>query len=276
VGISSTTVNAGSVNNTGWEFELGWQDTIGDFHYSINGNFSTLKNRVTYLEPSVGHQKGSSFGNMKFSTWFEEGYPVWYFRGYQYAGINPENGKADYYAADGSLTQSPVDADMGYMGSALPPITFGLTIHMDWKGLDFTLFGTGAAGHQLMPCVYRVDHMNINALTYFYNESGKSIPKIENMWDSKEFWSSSAVVFAGDFFKIKQIQLGYSLPKKWLKKIFISDLRFYASMDDWFVITKYPGFDPETASTGSSSGMGLDKGSYPNAKKLMFGVNLTF
>jgi len=275
VGVSSTTVNAGSVNNTGWEFELGWQDNIGDFHYSINGNFSTLKNRVTYLDPSVGHQKGSSFGNMKFSTWFEEGYPVWFFRGYQYAGIG-EDGKANYYAADGSITQSPVDADMGYMGSALPPITFGLTIHMDWKGLDFTLFGTGAAGHQLMPCVYRVDHMNINALTYFYNESGKSIPKIENMWNSKEFWSSSAVVFAGDFFKIKQIQLGYSLPKKWLKKIFIDNLRVYASMDDWFVITKYPGFDPETASTGSSNGMGLDKGSYPNAKKLMFGVNLTF
>ena len=275
VGVSSTTVNAGSVNNTGWEFELGWQDNIGDFHYSINGNFSTLKNRVTYLDPSVGHQKGSSFGNMKFSTWFEEGYPVWFFRGYQYAGIG-EDGKANYYAADGSITQSPVDADMGYMGSALPPITFGLTIHMDWKGLDLTVFGTGAAGHQLMPCVYRVDHMNINALTYFYNESGKSIPKIENMWNSKEFWSSSAVVFAGDFFKIKQIQLGYTLPKKWLKKIFIDNLRVYASMDDWFVITKYPGFDPETASTGSSNGMGLDKGSYPNAKKLMFGVNLTF
>ena len=276
VGVSSTTVNAGSVNNTGWEFELGWQDTIGDFHYSINGNLSTLKNKVTYLEPSVGHQKGSSFGNMKFSTWFEEGYPVWFFRGYQYAGINPENGKADYYAADGSLTQSPVDADMGYMGCALPPVTFGLTIHLDWKGLDFTLFGTGAAGHQLMPCVYRVDHMNINALTYFYEEAGKSIPKIENMWNSKEFWSSSAVVFPGDYFKIKQIQLGYTLPKKLTKKILIDNLRLYVSMDDWFVFTKYPGFDPETASTGSSTGMGLDKGSYPNAKKLMFGVNVTF
>ncbi len=276
VGISSVTVNAGSVNNTGWEFELGWQDTVGDFHYSINGNLSTLKNKVTYLEPSVGHQKGSSFGNMKFSTWFEEGYPVWYFRGYQYAGINPENGKADFYAADGSLTQSPVDADMGYMGSALPPLSFGATLRLDWKGIDFTVFGSGAAGHQLMPCVYRVDHMNINSLTYFYEESGKSIPKIENMWNSKEFWSSSAVVFKGDYFKIKQIQLGYTLPKKFLRRISIDDLRVYASMDDWFVFTKYPGFDPETASTGSTSGMGLDKGSYPNAKKLMFGVNISF
>ena len=275
VGISRHTVNAGSVNNTGWEFELGWQDSIGDFHYSINGNLSTLKNKVTYLEPSVGHQKGSDFGNMKFSTWFETGYPVWFFRGYQYAGVNAENGKPDYYAADGSLTQAPVDADMGYMGSALPPVSFGLTLHMDWKGLDFTVFGTGAAGHQLMPCVYRVDHSQINSLVYFYEECGKSLPKIENIL-TKEFWSSSAVVFRGDFFKIKQIQLGYTLPQKWTKKIMISNLRVYASMDDWFVITKYPGFDPETASTSSSSGMGLDKGSYPNAKKLMFGINVSF
>ena len=280
VGISSTTVNAGSVNNHGWEFELGWQDNVGDFHYSINGNFSTLKNMVTYLEPSVGHQKGSSFGNMKFSTWFEEGYPVWFFRGYQYAGIG-EDGKALYYTAPDEngvvgTTDAPVDADMGYMGSALPPLSFGLTLHMDWKGLDFTMFGTGAAGHQLMPCVYRVDHMNINSLVYFYEESGKSIPKIENMWNSKEFWSSSAVVFKGDFFKIKQIQLGYTLPKRWTKRILLDNLRFYVSMDDWFVFTKYPGFDPETASTGSSTGMGLDKGSYPNAKKLLFGVNVSF
>ena len=95
-------------------------------------------------------------------------------------------------------------------------------------------------------------------------------------WDQKEFWSSSAVVFKGDYFKIKQIQLGYTLPKKLTKKILIDSLRLYVSMDDWFVFTKYPGFDPETASTGSSQGMGLDKGSYPNAKKLLFGVNVSF
>jgi hypothetical protein len=212
---------------------------------------------------------------MKFSTWFEEGYPVWYFRGYQYAGIGAD-GKANYYDKDGGITQAPVDADMGYMGSALPPLNYGLTLHMDWRGIDFTLFGTGAAGHQLMPCVYRVDHSQINSLVYFYEECGKSLPKIENIWSSKEFWSSSAVVFPGDYFKIKQIQLGYTLPAKWTKRIMIENLRFYASMDDWFVFTKYPGFDPETASTGSSTGMGLDKGSYPNAKKLLFGVNVSF
>ena len=280
VGIGSTIVNAGSVNNTGWEFELGWQDTIGDFHYSINGNFSTLKNMVTYLEPSVGRQPGTSFGNLKFRTYFEEGYPVWYFRGYRYAGMD-EDGKALFYTAPNeqgevSTTKAPTDDDMGYMGSALPTMNYGLTIRMDWKGLDFSVFGTGAAGHQLMPCVTRVDHMQINGLTYFYENCGKTLPKLENIWNNKEFWSSSAAVFRGDYFKVKQIQLGYTLPKKVLNKVMISNLRVYASMDDWFVITKYPGFDPETASTGSTSGMGLDKGSYPNAKKLMFGVNISF
>ena len=83
-------------------------------------------------------------------------------------------------------------------------------------------------------------------------------------------------MFKGDFFKIKQIQLGFTLPSSISKKILVRDLRAYVSMDDWFVFTKYPGFDPETATTGSNTGSGLDKGTYPNAKKLLFGVNISF
>jgi len=275
VGISSTTVNAGSVNNHGFEFELGWQDTVGDFHYSINANLSTLSNKVTYLEPSVGHITGSGFANYKLETYFEEGYPVWYLRGFEYAGIG-EDGKAQFYDKDGNITNAPVDADLKYIGSALPPVSYGATIQMEWKGIDLTIFGTGAAGHQLVPCVYRTQHSQINSLTWYYENAGKTIPSIANMWTDVNFWSSSATLFRGDYFKIKQIQLGYTLPSKWTKKIFISNLRFYVSLDDYIVFTKYPGFDPETASTGSTSGSGLDKGSYPNAKKALFGVNITF
>jgi hypothetical protein len=91
-----------------------------------------------------------------------------------------------------------------------------------------------------------------------------------------DFWSSSANLFKGDYFKIKQIQLGYTLPKNISQKILLSSLSIYVSMDDWFTFTKYPGFDPETVSTGANNGMGLDKGSYPNAKKLLIGVNIMF
>ena len=275
VGIGSTTVNAGAVNNRGFEFELGWQDTVGDLHYSINANLSTLENKVTYLEPSVGHQSGTGFANYKLKTYFETGYPVWYLRGFKYAGIG-ENGKANFYDIEGNITQSPTDNDLQFIGNTLPTLTYGLTVRLEWKGLDFTLFGTGAGGNNLVPCVYRTQHMNVNSLTYFYKEAGKSIPTIDKIWDQTDFWSSDATMFKGDYFKIKQIQLGYSLPKKWLNKIFISSMRIYASMDDWFVITNYPGFDPETASTGGTSGRGLDKGSYPNAKRLLFGVNISF
>ena len=280
-GISADTpVNAGSVNNRGLEFELGWQDNIGDFHYSLNGNFSTLKNVVTYLDPLTPEsvKKGSHFANYKLYTWFEEGYPLWYLNGYKYAGIG-EDGFATFYDKEGNIHDSsdPItEDDRQFLGSTIPSFQYGVTLRMDWKGVDFTVFGAGAGGNWLVPCIYRTEHIQINTLRYYYEQAGKTIPKIENMYDKIDFWSSSATMFKGDFFKIKQIQLGYTLPRKWSEKILIKNLRAYVSMDDWFTFTKYPGFDPEAATTGGSTGRGLDKGTYPNAKKLMFGVNISF
>ena len=277
-GISADTpVNSGSVNNHGIEFELGWQDNIGDFHYSLNGNFYTTHNKVTYLDPlaNEGVKKGDHFANYKLYTWFEEGYPLWYFNGYKYAGIG-EDGFAQFYDINGEITSTPTEDDRQFLGSTIPSYNYGLTLRMDWKGFDFTAFGAGSGGNYLIPCIYRTEHVKINTLRYFYEQAGKSIPKIENMYDKIEFWSSSATMFKGDYFKIKQIQLGYTLPRKWTERVMVKNLRAYVSMDDWFTFTKYPGFDPEAATTGGSKGRGLDKGTYPNAKKLMFGVNVSF
>ena len=74
--------------------------------------------------------------------------------------------------------------------------------------------------------------------------------------------------------KIKQIQLGYTLPQKFTRKIFVDALRLYVSLDDFFTFTKYPGFDPEVIGVGSS--LGVDKGNYPTSRKVVFGVNVTF
>ena len=275
VGISSTTVNAGAINNTGLEFELGWQDHIGDFGYSVNANLSTLQNKVTYLEPSVGHIQGDHFTNYKMYTYFQEGYPVWFLRGYEYAGLD-SGGNAQYVAADGSLTTTPTSDDLKYIGNTLPTFTYGVTVRLDWKNIDLTVFGTGAGGNTLVPCIFRTEHPQINSLVYYYEQAGKTIPTIDKIYNSVDFWSSSATIFKGDYFKIKQIQLGYTLPRKISSKILISNLRVFASMDDWFVFTNYPGFDPETATTGGTRGRGLDKGQYPNAKKLLFGINVAF
>ena len=278
IGISSSVpVNSGSVNNTGLEFELGWQDHIGDFGYSLNGNFSTLRNKVTYLEPLAGDsvKQGSHFANYKLYTWFEEGYPLWYLNGYKYAGIG-EDGFAQFYDKDGNITQTPTTDDRQFLGSTIPSFQYGATLRLDWKGLDLTVFGSGSGGNYLVPCVYRTEHTQINTLRWYYENAGKTIPDIDKIYEKVDFWSSDATIFKGDYFKIKQIQLGYTLPHKWTKKILLQSLRAYVSLDDWFLFTEYPGFDPEAATTGGSTGRGLDKGTYPNSKKLMFGVNVSF
>ena len=72
------------------------------------------------------------------------------------------------------------------------------------------------------------------------------------------------------------MQFGYTLPSRLTKKVAVSNLRFYVSLDDMFTFTKYPGLDPETASVSNSSGVGVDWGSYPTMEKVVMGINLTF
>jgi hypothetical protein len=93
--------------------------------------------------------------------------------------------------------------------------------------------------------------------------------------DIDKYVDSSAMIYDGSYFKFKQIQLGYTLPKNLIKKVGISHTRVYASLDDFFTITKYPGFDPE-ASANATTGMGVDKGAYPTSKKVVLGFNIEF
>ena len=282
IGVNSTYVNAGSVSNKGVELELSWRDQIGDFAYSISGNTSYLKNKVTYLDPSIYRLENSQYSyNNRMRTAFEVGYPIWYFRGYNYLGVDPETGEAIFEDVnnDGIIS----DGDRTYVGKGIPDWTYGLTINLEYKGIDFSLYGTGTAGNQIFNLYYQADGPMRNSLRYYYDHAwtpenkGASMPSAKAVCNDWVFWSSSAAVFDGGFFKIKQIQLGYTFPEKLTKKIMISNARVFVSLDDYFTFTKnYPGADPETATTSSASGMGLDLGSYPTTKKIVFGVNITF
>ena len=95
-----------------------------------------------------------------------------------------------------------------------------------------------------------------------------------NASDKDKYWLSDAYIYYGSYFKIKQIQLGYTLPASLPGKAYLNNIRAYVSPDDFVTFTSYPGFDPETAGTGQS--MGLDKGSYPSSKKIVLGVNISF
>ena len=278
IGGTTSPINAGNVSNKGFEFELGWRDNIGDFSYGIRGNLATLKNEVTYLDPSLTRLPGSTFHTYTI-TYFEQGYPVYYFRGYKFTGVDPETGNPQFADLDNSGDIS--DGDLTDIGNAIPNFTYGITLTAAYKGFDFTLFGSGASGNKIFNCINRPDYQMVNKLKeVFYdnrwtpeNPNGtKPRAGADNM---DKYACSSAMVYDGSYFKIKQIQLGYNLPKHLLKKVAINSLRLYVSLDDFFTITKYPGFDPE-ASANATSGMGIDKGAYPMAKKVVMGFNLEF
>ena len=273
-GHSSTTVNSGTVLNRGLELEATWKDQIGDFSYSVSANFSTLHNEVLGLGDRVARdeREDASSANYNIYTAFEEGYPVWYLLGFHYEGVD-ENGEPVLTDVDGN--GSIDNADRVYIGQTTPTYTYGLSINMAYKGFDFTLYGAGQGGNDIMPVLHRTSYNN----TYkWYLEAAKNgtFPSPDKTLGDYNFWSSDANLFKGDFFRIKQIQLGYTLPSKITKKAAISNLRFFVSLDDFFTFTAYPGLDPETASTNSSTGAGLDWGSYPTMQKLLLGVNITF
>lgn len=283
IGVKSTYVNAGNVLNTGVELELGWKDSIGDFTYSVNANMATLHNEVLSLHKAVPRIENMVSGlNNQVRSAFEAGYPIWYFRGYKYAGVDSETGAPLYYNADGKVVDSVNDNDRQFIGKAIPDATYGITINLGYKGFDFSVFGTGTIGNDIFSMLYSADRPKTNSLTHFWRNSWKApggdakypeSGKVANDWI---FWSSSASVFNGSYFKFKQIQLGYTLPRNLTRKVMINDLRLYVSLDDFFTISSYPGCDPETATTGNSGTMGYDLGTYPTMKKVIMGVNLTF
>ena len=284
IGVKSTYANAGNVLNTGLEFELGWKDSVGDFNYGINANFSTLHNEVLSLHSALDRITGGGISglNNKIRSAFEAGYPIWYFRGYKYAGVNTETGAPQYYDKDGNITESPQDGDMQYIGKAIPDATYGITLNLGYKGFDLVVFGTGTVGNDIACLLYSADRSRTNSLTHFWENSWKNpgdntlYPKSATVANDWTFWSSSAAIFDGSYFKIKQIQLGYTLPQKFTKKFLVNNFRVYASLDDFFTISNYPGCDPETATAGTGSSAGYDAGSYPTMKKVIFGVNITF
>ena len=294
LGFNSQTVNSGEVLNTGLDIDLGWRDQIGDLHYSINANFNPLKNEVKAVNAMLPRysQGGISGFNQKVQSTFETGHTIWYFRGYQYAGVNPETARPQYVAKDGSLTDAPVEDDMVDLGSGIPKFTYGVTLNLEYKGFDLTVFGTGASGNKIYNLMMSADRPRVNGLDYWWKNSSRThvdpdtkqtiIDNIGKYPDMKAvasdwiFFSSSANVFSGSYFKFKQIQLGYTVPSALTKKLLISNLRFSVSLDDFFIITNYPGADPELSSFDGGASRGWDNGNYPSSKKVVFGVNVTF
>ncbi len=274
--------NVGKVNNSGFEFDVDWQDKIADFTYGIRANLATLHNKVTQLN-EVQKPIEDSYSNG--FVYFYKDQPVWSYYGYEYLGPDPETGQAIYKDQDGNDEIN--EADKVFLGSAIPKFHYGVTLSAAYKGFDFTAFGSGSSGGEMVVSVR--GSATANQLAEFWTDS----------WDVKgadakyphptptddKFARSSAQLMNASYFKIKQLQLGYTIPAQLMQKIKITRLRIFTSLDNFFTFSKYPGMDPESVSVtppntkgniSSTGAMGMDYGDYPSPKTMTFGLNLSF
>ena len=276
MGVAASPFNAGRVSNKGNEFDLSWRDKIGsDFNYDINANFTTLKNKVEEITSSLTYIAGAGQDSHTV-TWFEQGYPMWHFKTYHYTGVD-DNGNPTFQDVNGNGT---LDADDKVdAGSGIPTYNFGITLSANYKNFDITLFGSGQGGNKVMQVVTRAFSLQANVPAYLLEDAwtatntATNVPRV-GMNNVGYYYVSDAQIYKGDYFKLKQAQIGYSLPKNLTRKIFIENLRVYASVENAFTLTNYPGFDPEIMSSGNA--MGIDSGRYPNNRNYIFGVNVTF
>lgn len=296
VGETKPVGNVGDMENKGVEFELGYKGHIGDFNYSVKGNVSYLKNTLKNLGNSDGFMnldgiQGISGGG----TRAENGLPFPFFYGRKTDGIFQTMDEVHAYVnAEGKMIQPDAtpgdvrfvdingdgqitDDDRTNIGNGNPDWTFGFNFNFDWKGFDLGLFLQGVQGADVFDGTYRTDVFSGNYPTWMLGRwtgegTSNKYPKLANF--DKNWVVSDIYVCDGSYLRVKNLSLGYTLPKSITRKAFIERLRIYGMVDNLVTWTKYWGFDPEIASGGTS--LGVDRGVYPQARTWTLGVNLSF
>lgn len=284
-------VNAGTVNNKGFEFELGYRNEDNALTYAASVNLSTLKNEVTELKVNAPVAGANVRGyNL---TWFEEGEPIWYFKGYKTDGIFDDAAQATAYNTKYGTTFQAGDpivvdvngddkitpTDQTKIGSPHPSLIYGGNISLGYKGLDFNLAFQGVYGNDIFMAWYRTDRSLSNKPAYMFEDrwtatnTGASSPRADN--NSDYVYRSDLMVSSGSYMRIKQVQLGYTLANSITSKFGVGSLRAYISLDDYFTFTKYKGLDPEAGSNNNLS-QGVDRGLYPISAKFLFGLSASF
>ena len=298
-GDSAPIGNVGTMSNYGLEFDLGYRDTYGDFSWNISANATYNNNVLTELGDDATSLYGSSHKIGQLTRGIV-GLPFPYFYGYKTNGIFQNAAEvAAYVNKDGELLQPKAapgdvrfvdvdgngiidDNDRTYIGKGVPDWTFGLNIGFEWKGIDFSMLLQGTLGNQVFNVSRRTDLYYVNLPKTILNRwtgegTSNTNPRFVFESANENYRSSDLWVEDGSFLRARNVQLGYTLPQKWTKKIFIQRLRVYAQAENLFTLTKYTGCDPEvTGGNGFSSDLGVDRGVYPQSRTFSVGVNLNF
>ena len=248
VGETKPIGNVGDMENKGIEFELGYKFNIADAHFAIKANASHLKNTLKNLGNDTGFL---NYGISQFSdggTRAENGQPFPYFYGYKTAGVLQNQAEADAYNAKNHASSVPGDLifvdvngdgyitsdDRTKIGKPTPDWTYGLNLNADWKGFDFNIFFQGVYGADIFDATWRQDIASGNYPTWVLQRwtgegTSNKIPMLK-LGDSKNWVVSDIYVQDGSYLRLKNISLGYTLPKQLTKRVNIERFRVYVRM----------------------------------------------
>lgn len=296
---TAPSVNGGQVQNKGFEFALGYQKTLGEFSFGLNGNFATLSNVVKSL--GVGRPiNGPTLNYTSMSSSYTEvGRPIGYYRGYIVDGIyqtdqevnkalQPNAVAGDFKFKDINGDNVLSDLDRVELGTPWPDVTYGLNADFNYKGFDLNILLQGIAGNQIFhsnkfstyPMKYfggsGVVNSSINVLDRWTPGSGNNeIPGLKYVDANGNYANASSFYIEdGDYLRLRNVVLGYSLPASLLEKTkAFKTVRLYVSAQNLFTFTSYSGFDPEVGSTNPLRA-GIDDGVYPMPRTITFGLNL--
>ena len=296
VGESNPWGNGGEMVNRGVELDLSYKFGFRDWNFRVGGNATYLHNRLISMGNESGFQNYDSFQGAGAMTRGENGYPFPFFYGRKTDGVFQNQAEIDAYVNDkGELIMPDAvpgdvrfvdvdgdgdidDDDRTYIGNGMPDWSFGLNFSASWKGLDFYMLWQSTVGNDILDVTRRTDISESNMPAYMLGRwtgegTSNKYPRLVR-GDNVNWQMSDLYVQDGSYLRLKNIQLGYTLPVKWTKAVLIQSLRVYVSAENLLTFTNYRGYDPEISSGGTS--LGVDYGVYPQPRTLLCGINLKF
>ena len=288
--------NVGVMENSGVEFELAYKYHHNDFNFRVAGNISYLKNKLVDLGNGVGYETYDNVHQIGNVSRAENGMPYPFFWGYKTNGIFQNQSEVDSYVnAQGKKLQPNAqagdvifidyngdgvidDADKMMIGKGDPDWTYGLSLTASWKNFDLNMLWAGSIGNDIFDATRRLDLRYVNLPQEMINRwhgegTSNTMPRFTWTNDNDNYRASDLYIHDGSYLRLKNIQLGYTLPQMLTRKVFINSLRFYIAVENFITITSYKGLEPEI-SYGTQSG--IDRGYYPQSRTFTIGANIKF
>ncbi len=293
-------VNVGEMENKGIDFEVSYNNSAvgGDLTYNISMNLSHYKNEILKLSGDPDRYIDAATERQKVYTRYTSGTAFPEFFGYIVDGIFQTQSEADAHApygdtdynqpghfkyrdvnGDGTITAD----DRTFIGSPHPDLVGGLNLNLGYKNFDLTMFFYGSLGNEMVNYVTRwIDYGQFNGglskdalynswgSPYLDNNSKAKLPMLDLSDISQE--PSTAFIEDASYLRLKNLRLGYTVPKSLLERAGIKSLRFYGQVSNVFTLSGYGGLDPEVNASGTY--MGMDMGAWPTPRQVMFGVQL--